>query len=240
MGGDTRKARCQCDAKCKQAPIKGTPFCKTHTSCPNKSPLSGYEPHYNPKRFDGTRRVRESHNCFSYAFDTIDLPPESECNEVECSTPFPQPGRKSGFKKWDDTIGKRCPDLIARLLADVPGLQLSNFTDKCPKGTSKIALIADPKQDYHFVREDSDGKWSHKPGATHVKRTDALGIPIYNPELACRDYRDGKGGYLNYENFCGFMCAPRKYHKFKRGGSTRKRRTQKRSKSRSKSRRKSR
>lgn len=220
-----QKRRCQCSPTCKQQPLAGQSFCRQHAkSCPIQSPLSGYEPHYEPDIYNKTRRMRESHNCFAYAFNHQDVPPESECNEKVCTTPFHQPGRRTGFPKWHEIKGKRCPDLLARLYAEVPGLSQATFTQKCPRGTSKIAYVVDPKEDYHFYRQDSDGLWSHKPGATAVKRTDANGAIIYNPELASRDYRD-KNGRLNYKYFCGYLCAPRTtpLH-FKRGGKRSRRR----------------
>jgi len=212
-------ARCQCDPKCKRPPLPSQPFCSVHQiSCLRTAPLSGYEPPYAPSRYNKTRRVKDSHNCFAYAFDYIDLPSETECNETTCATPFHQPGTKSGYPKWSKIKGKRCPDLFARLRADIPGIKMSSFTRKCPRGTSKIAVVVDPKEDYHFYRQDADGYWSHKPGGTRVRRTDAKGHLIYDPSLAARDYVEGSS-HLNYSRFCGYMCAPRtKTLKFKRGG----------------------
>jgi hypothetical protein len=223
---------CQCLPTCKNKPVEGSPFCAKHLKfCPRKAPLSGYEPLFDPEKYNRTRRIRESHNCFAYAFNHIDIPSEKECNEVSCSTPFHQPGRKTGFPKWNKIDGKRCPDLLARLFADVPGLKRTKFTKRCPRGSSKIALVVDPKEDYHFYRQDRDGWWSHKPGATHVKRTDADDIQIYDPSLASRDYTR-KSGRLNYQNFCGYLCAPTRKHFFKRGG---KRTTRRRSRTHSRS-----
>lgn len=216
------RPRCQCISSCKRIPLPGNPFCVVHqTSCPRIAPLSGSEPLYAPEFYNKTRRIRDSHNCFAYAFNHIEVPTGVDCNEQGCFKPFHQPGRKSGFPKWNQVNGKRCPDLLARLYADVPGLKRTTFTRKCPAGMSKIAYVVDPKEDYHFYRQDRDGFWSHKPGATPVKRTDATGRAIYDPELATRNYMD-KGGNLNYSKFCGFLCAPRrKTLRFGRGGSRR-------------------
>lgn len=210
--------QCQCMPTCRLPPLKGLPFCKKHMNyCPRKAPLTGSEPKYNPKRYNKTRRIRESHNCFAYAFNHMDIPPKSECNEQRCTTPFHQPGRKSGFPKWGKVKGKRCPDLLARLFADVPGLKRTTFTRKCPKGSYKVLPVTDYNNDYHFYQQNSDGIWSHKPGATAVTRLDATGRLIYDPSLASRDYRD-KGSDLNYKYACDFVCVPRRKHTFKRGG----------------------
>jgi hypothetical protein len=199
-----------------------------------KAPLSGYETTYNPSRYNGKFAVKDSHNCFAYAFNVMDMPPAEICNEKACNVPFHQPGRKSGYPRWSEVPDKRCPDLIGRLKADVPGLTLSSFTRKCPRGTRKIAVVVDPDEDYHFYRQDKPrtkagpSMWSHKPGGTPVTDLDASGRPIYNPELADRNYT--KKGHLNYTNFCSYMCVPQtKRHRFKRGGG---RGTQRRSQTR--------
>ncbi len=225
MGTKTRKkARCQCITSCKNKPIKNSPFCKEHSKfCPRIAPLTGYEPEYNPDLMNNNKRLRESHNCFAYAFNHIDPPSENECNDNTCNVPFHQPGRASGYPKWSKVKGKRCPDLLARLFGDVKGLTMTTFEKKCPPNTSKIALVADEDEDYHFYRQDSNGYWSHKPGATNVTNKDAQNSHIYDPSLASRAYENSS---LDYDKFCGYLCAPKgkKLH-FKRGGGnkTRKR-----------------
>jgi hypothetical protein len=92
---------------------------------------------------------------------------------------------------------------------DVPEIRRTTFKKRCPLGTSKIALVVHPGEDYHFYRQDSDGWWSHKDGANKVKRHDAEGEPIWNPKTAARNYRP-RGSFLNYKDFCGFYCAPRR------------------------------
>jgi hypothetical protein len=101
-------------------------------------------------------------------------------------------------------------------MGDVTGSSLTTFEAKCPAGTRKIAMVADENEDYHLYRQDSNKKWSHKPGATDVISYDATGRPIYDPELASRYYP--KSG-LHYDQFCGYLCIPAtKKHKLRRGG----------------------
>ncbi len=229
--------KCQCCGTVNpQFPTAVSPFCVQcagRKRCPAQSPLSGYEPVYMPRLYNKKAYVQHNHNCFAYAFDIMDLPTPEECNgndKDECKVPFHQPGYFSGQKRFDESGEKRCFDLFSRLKGDMPAIEIARngrpieFTDKCAKGYSKIALVIDPKQDYHFYRQDSNGFWSHKPGGTAVTNRDSAGRLIYNPELANRDSRDdaaNKDG-LNYNVFCGFMCVPRTLpNRAKRGGSRR-------------------
>ena len=218
MADKTRKkvqGRCQCDPNCKNPPLDNSPFCAEHMNfCPRKSPMSGYEPNFDPDLYNKHEGVKNAQNCFAYAFDYRRLP--KNCTKESCSIPFPQPGLKSGYPKWSKVKGKRCPDLTARLLGDVPDLKLKSFEDQCPKKYSKIALVVDEDEDYHFYRQDSNGYWSHKPGATDVTHIDGTGRPIYDPQLASRKYPSSG---LHYDEFCSYLCVPRRRRlTLKRGG----------------------
>jgi hypothetical protein len=212
------KARCQCMPSCTNPPLNNSPFCATHIRfCPRQSPMSGYEPKFNPDLYNKHRGIKEAQNCFAYAFDYRRLP--KKCTKDSCPVSFPQPGRASGYPKWSKVKGKRCPDLMARLFGDVPDLKMASFEGKCPKNYSKIALVVDEDEDYHFYRQDSNGNWSHKPGATDVTHIDATGRPIYDPQLASRLY---PGSGLHYDRFCSYLCAPRtRKLTLKRGGKRR-------------------
>lgn len=98
--------------------------------------------------------------------------------------------------------------MVARILGDNPNVQMTTFEKKCPANTSKIALVVDESEDYHFFRQDSNGYWSHKPGGRRVTNLDASGHRIWNPQLADYNYTNGEG-YLNYDIFCSYMCVPR-------------------------------
>ncbi len=233
--------KCQCcEAVNPQFPDDISPFCvgcAERRRCPAQSPLSGYEPVYMPRLYNAKKYTQHNHNCFAYAFDIMDLPTMEECNgndKEDCKVPFHQPGYASGKRRFDESGEKRCFDLFSRLKSDMPAIEIARngrpitFTDKPAKGYSKIALVIDPKQDYHFYRQDSNGFWSHKPGGTPVTHKDSAGRLIYNPVLANRDNRDDaddKDG-LNYNVFCGFMCVPRTLpNRAKRGGGKTRRST---------------
>lgn len=217
MPYDMSVARCQCDPACKNKPKAGSYFCAVHEKqCKRRSPLTGSEVIYDPTFYKRNPKLKETNNCYAYAttFHSTDVS-------------FPQPGRASGYPKWVKVKGKRCPDIMARALGDIKDSRVSTFQAKCPKGMRKIAFIADEDQDYHVVRQDSNGLWSHKPGSTDVTNLDALKRKIYDPSLASWKYP--KSG-LHYDQFCGYMCIPAtRKHNLKHGGNRKtKRNTKKR------------
>ena len=112
--------------------------------------------------------------------------------------------------------------MVKRMLGDNPNLRMITFEGMCPKGTSKIALVGDQSDDYHYLREDNDGSWSQKSGARPVTNLDAGGHQIWDPQLCDLNYSNHEG-VLNYDIFCGYMCVPRKRPLYMRssGGSRR-------------------
>ena len=138
--------------------------------------------------------------------NVIDPKQVAKC-DGECNIPFHQPGFASGHSAFSDKP-KTCSNMMTRIIGDNPIIKMSRYEDKCPAGSSKVALIADEDQDYHFVRQDSNGFWSHKPGARRVTNKDASDRPIWNPGLADFNYKE-KDSDLNYDLLCGYMCVPR-------------------------------
>ena len=204
------KSQCQCISSCKNKTLKGKHFCEIHTkSCPRISPLSGYEPDYDPLHWNNKYNIKETHNCFAYAFNINDDKQIKKCNDPNCDVPFHQPGMAAGYPKFKSSKPKTCPNMMARLIGDNPNLKMATFEEKCPVGTSKIALIVDENEDYHFLRQDSNGMWSHKGGSQPVKNVDAAGRLIYDPALADYNYKKDSNGYLNYDIFCSYLCVPR-------------------------------
>ena len=202
--------RCQCQPNCRYPPLKDSSFCMQHQhTCPRMSPRNGYEPRYEPERWNTAKGIRETHNCFAYAMNVHDPKQIKACKIVKnCNVPFHQPGSASGHPGFRTRKLKTCPDMVARLLGDNPSMKMTTFEGKCPPHTSKIALVVDPDEDYHFFRQDSNGLWSHKPGGTPVTNLDAYDKLIYDPQLASRNYKPS-GSKLNYDTFCSYMCVPR-------------------------------
>jgi len=204
------KTQCQCSVTCKNHTHKHNALCENHMKkCQRKSPLSGYEPDYDPKFWNDNFKIKETHNCFAYAFNINDKDQIQKCKDKNCNIPFHQPGRGSGYEKFHSSKPKTCPNMISRMFGDNPNITMAKFTDKCPTGTSKIALIVDEDEDYHYLRQDSNGYWSHKPGARKVTNKDAAGKLIYDPALANYNYKNNNNGYLDYDTFCSYLCVPR-------------------------------
>jgi hypothetical protein len=203
--------QCQCDIFCMRKALPGQAFCHVHLNkCSRKSPLSGSEPDWHPSLWNKKSEFRETHNCFSYAMNVFDPKQVNKCKgKKDCSAPFHQPGKAAGYEGFSDGRPKTCPNMIARIFGDNPSFVLSDFTSQCPAGTSKIAVIIDESDDYHFLRQDSNRYWSHKPGAQKVIAKDAYGHRIWDPKLANYDYTHDKKGTLNYDIFCSYLCMPR-------------------------------
>lgn len=228
-------ARCQCadpflGTPCNKVPLDGSLFCKDHQGCPG-SPQSGYEPPFDPERYNRRDKVRLSHNCYSYGMNVLDPLSAELCKKNgSCRRYFHQPGALHGNRNALNAAERRACPIVEKLQkADNPRIQKTTFYGRCAKGMSKIALVVDPGEDYHYYRQDADGMWSHKDGSNKVKRFDALKRPIFNPALAARNY-EWQNSDLNYEDFCGFYCVPRDGTvKLGRGGALRRLRLQLRS-----------
>jgi len=217
---------CQCDPHCKEPPLVDSPFCQKHkVNCPRQSPVTGWEPKYQPSRWSDNYKIRKTHNCFSYAMNIQDPRQINACADEKCTVPYPQPGSAALFPGFTDNKLKSCPEMKLRIRGENPSITPTTFEAKCPPGTSKIFLAVDPKEDYHFWRMDrkKSGEtyayWSGKPGSLPVTDKDASGKRIYDPSLCDRDYTDGNS-VLNYKNPCGFYCVPRNKPLYmKTGGS---------------------
>lgn len=140
-------------------------------------------PIYEPHRWNDGYVIQFSTNCYAYA-----------CNDPDRHRFLakPQPGQLAGLPVGqmehsavrfhvmaDDAlrVKKLIPlirlrdDPIPDNVVNVPGYYL-------------IALVTAPGLDYHWVRQDANGMWSHKPGWSRATNLDSLGRPIYDPRDA--------------------------------------------------------
>jgi len=200
--------------------------------CSRVSPLTGYEPDWNPDKYNKDKSIQHSHNCHAYAMNVIDKEKAKECKNNNCR--FHVAGRTKGHPDFSGQMGKTCSDVISRTMADIQNAYLTDFTSKCNPNYSKIAVVVDKENDLHYYRQDSaktKGYWSHKPGAREAINKDAAGALIYDPQLASRYYPSNSNGDsgLNYASFCSYMCVPRDNSIKLAGG--RRRRTQRKRRS---------
>ena len=154
------------------------------------SALSGSELQYNPKLWNNDDYIRSTHNCYTYALGKIIPGLDSKA----------QPGYASGYEHINDDEYE-CKAFRERLKKDSPGSYLEKFDNSCLPGFYKVFLALDPKNDYHWWRQNKDQYWSHKPGSTDVTNVDADGKKIKNPLKANRNYSS-----LNYYKPCFFAC----------------------------------
>ena len=233
-GKPEKKPLCQCPADesekpCKKQALDGSLFCKEHQNC-KPAPTNGSEPDYIPDILNKMQAYVDTHNCLSYAVrgNKINKDLMAQCKDVsDCDANFEQPGAASGQRKAmrNETL-RTCPVVEKLTKSDLGGdFTESTFYDKCPTGTSKVALVVDKGTDYHWYRQNPPkkgekvGLWSHKDGSNPVKNFDAKKRPIFNPAQANRDY----GKDLNYEDFCGFFCVNRtRKVRLKQGGKRKK------------------
>ncbi len=209
--------------KCINDVLPGTNFCEKHQDCMKFSQgfLNKYEIPYNPDEWNKIPNVKNSHNCYTYFLDNKVKAIKEKCKKLtdankedKCSDLKPQPGdfylllNKGSL---DDKVRNyNCKDMSKKILNDNPSIQKTSFDKKCPSGSYKGAMVVDPGNTFHFYRQNADSTWSHKPGVLNVTNVDASGNPIYFPHLANRNYKENKESGINYTDFCGYYCIPRK------------------------------
>jgi len=165
------------------------------------SPLSGYEPKYNPNYWNNNKNIKNNNNCYSYSV-----------NNKNHKFGKPQPGYFARFNHIQNNQYK-CAYFFKRILNDIPSVYLTSFKQKCKKGFHKAFFAIDSNKnehDYHFYRQDNNQLWSHKPGTTNVINYDADYKIIKNPLNANRNYTS-----YNYDKPCFFFCVNNKFGKTK-------------------------
>ena len=154
------------------------------------SPLSGSELEYDPELWNKNYNIKSSHNCYTYAFGKIVHGLKSKA----------QPGYASGYNHINNN-NFDCKTFRERLKRDSPGSYLEKFDNSCLPGFYKVFLALDPKNDYHWWRQNKDQYWSHKPGSTDVTDLDSDNKKIKNPVLSNINFK-----HRNYYEPCFFAC----------------------------------
>jgi hypothetical protein len=162
--------------------------------CEGTAPCEG-PPTYNPNPWN-IPSVVSSNNCYNYG------------TNIQTNT-YAQPGQASGASH-----STTCPTVDSAAKSDGLTQGSSIYCHSC---SHKVALVIAPgpggsspyKEDYHWYRQDDNGKWSHKPGPGLATNLDASGNVITNPETADRKYVHGPDYILDYSVFCGYLCVDR-------------------------------
>lgn len=171
-------------------------------------PTSGSEPLYDPSRYTKAGMCRR-HNCLAYALD-VAHPTKSMFLQIQ-----------SDLGGSDDVLrlsaGMHRKPLKTRqcLLTELffhrryPATYRVPAEKACKRGFAKIAILnSAPRKsrgrpinyDFHFVRQNANGSWSHKRGGTEITRLNAKQQRIFDPRDASFDY-----GRLKYKP-CSFFC----------------------------------
>lgn len=137
-------------------------------------------PSYQPAYWNDGATVQLNNNCYNYA------------NNKRTDT-FAQPGRAHNVSGYPMTGQAVYNAAVADGL--VPTTRNASSQD----GKTKIALVVAPGYDYHWYRQDSDGRWTHKPGRTKATNLDNNNAVISNPETAARGV---------YTEFVGYFFTP--------------------------------
>ena len=73
--------------------------------------------------------------------------------------------------------------------------------DIVPEGSHKIYLEKNSCGEYHFLRQDEDGLWSHKAADFSPNRRDTAGYLITDPDSMCNPAFEGYCFMLTREEF---------------------------------------
>jgi len=151
----------------------------------DKVPITGPDtvPVYDPKSDDEGCFIKKQteNNCYAYGTDII-------------TNTFPQPGRGSG-KKW---VLNTCIDMGNSSVRDGLVYNGTKVPTTAPQKGHFAALLIWPETNFHWIRMDANGYWSHKPGGTAVRNTDNRGLPITDPS---------KSDFSPWTQFCAYFIA---------------------------------
>lgn len=153
------------------------------------TPLRGPDtvPKYDPKTDNFGCYITEQwdNNCYNYGSDIL-------------TNTFAQPERGTQHK-W---VYNTCEDVTRAAISD--GLiSIGKEYPSAPAAEGHfLALLIWPDTNFHWVRLDSNGLWSHKPGGTAVKNKDNDRKDISNPSIQ---------DFSPWTEFCGyFVVVPSK------------------------------
>lgn len=167
-------------------------------------------PTYNPILWKSNSLIRNSTNCYAYACDDpynhafLDKPQPGTYHEESVNGQMTNRDVRYGVERDDQTRNhmqtKRLIPLIS--MRDETARQ-NRVAIANTVGHYLIALFVARGVDYHWLRQDRNGLWSHKPGHSLATNLDASGNLIRDPR-DCDMYYPG----CRYE-FSTFYFAPK-------------------------------
>lgn len=153
------------------------------------------------------RGIQQANNCYAYSVNDDDRAGSAAGYQA-------QPGERTRGGAWAHTVDPMkaanfnalARQTIAGNVSD--GMIFTGRNAQSKEGYYRVALFLRPiaedvrtmaaASDYHYVRQDRDGGWSHKFGAFFVTKLDYANRPIVDPRTA------DMGGY----KFIGFFLVP--------------------------------
>ena len=170
-------------------------------------PLSGSELDYDPEYWNTKTIINDEGkveklidvtNCYSYALNAE----KNYENQYRTMLPGLDVLSHEYIMEKHATIDQIRTDLKSDSQKYGFTLNEVSGTERCQPGTYKIACFIEPKTDFHFYRQNSDGTWSHKPGPwVKVINTDESGNIIMDP-LKCN--RKSPNSQRNYSTFVAY------------------------------------
>ena len=159
---------------------------------------------HSPYKNNGYNRA--SHNCFAYALNLRSKKFSNMFLQVSRGmTTFSSivRGAKNDIKK----ACKGCDKIMKQL---IPGISEIDFKTTCKRGHHKICMVVslgdndNNGSDFHFLRLNKIGLWSHKPGSTPITATDKNNRLIFNPSDKSMRFEVNGHPY----QFCHFYSVP--------------------------------
>ena len=140
----------------------------TAVSAPDRPNCPGASPCVNPA-FDVSQWTSTTDNCYNYAAN-------------QATGTYAQPGRAAGAMYTDLSASVVRSAAVLDVILDYEDPAADAFPD--PRNNCRIGLAVIPGVDFHFLRQDDNGNWSHKPGPRLPSDTDNSGQTISDPRIA--------------------------------------------------------
>ncbi|MCQ2087218.1 MAG: hypothetical protein MJZ37_04000 [Bacilli bacterium] len=139
----------------------------------NYIPYESYFPNYNNSEIS----IGSNNNCVSYALNNLlGNIQYNENNSLGLTANIFRPYGITPYSVFNAFETKL--DSLNRSIRIIP---IKKF-DKCTHGGYKICILTDNFNYYHFLRQNSNGDWSHFIINTGVSNLDSLGNIIVDPE----------------------------------------------------------